>query len=62
VTPPRILSRDQYGNEHLLEVLDQHGMVVIRDDSMIRLLAPDAAVELIGAILRVLGGRLSGGP
>jgi hypothetical protein len=38
------LSRD-HGTEHQIEVLVQRGLVVLRHDEVIRLLAPRAAIE-----------------
>jgi hypothetical protein len=41
-----VLARDQHGAEHQLEVLVQHGLVVLRDNAQIRILTPQAAIEL----------------
>jgi hypothetical protein len=46
-----VLTRDQHGGGHAIEVLAQHGLVVLRDDAVIRLLAQRAAIELAAELI-----------
>jgi hypothetical protein len=49
-----VLSRDQHGQEHQIEVIPQHGLVALRDDGFVRLFSPRGVValvmELVGAL------------
>jgi hypothetical protein len=55
-----ILSRDVDGNEHVLHVADRPpGMILITDDEIIRVMAPNAAVALVLELLHALGRPIS---
>jgi hypothetical protein len=49
-----IVARDEAGQERPLMVDEDRGLIIVRDDAMIRVLCPNAALELANAVIQTV--------
>jgi hypothetical protein len=49
-----IVARDQVGTERPVTVDEHRGLIIVRDDAMIRILCPDDALELANLVIQTV--------